>query len=93
VRVRALELENGNALAYSAASADAFVSECIAVAQVARYVAYNPFPECIQCGGLQGLYDGDPVMQRELAAASPAVSERIVGLQIDARGAVTFVTG
>jgi hypothetical protein len=89
VRVRALQFKNG-ATTWSATSARTFYSACLAipVEKLNQYVAYNPWPECIMCGGLKALEIEDPVIYRELSVATLPAADKIRGLQLVADGSV-----
>ena len=94
VRVRALELTSSHALVYSASSADSFVRNCVKISDevLNRYVAYNPWPECIMCG-LQDYFSDDPIMERQIATATLPAAERIRGVQIAADGEAVVIGG
>jgi hypothetical protein len=94
VRVRALELTSAHALVYSATSADSFIRACLRLPDdvINRYVAYNPWPECIMCG-LLDYYSDDPIMERTIATAVAPVAENIRGIQIAADGQTTVIGG
>jgi hypothetical protein len=89
VRVRALQLKGG-ALSYSPTSARQFYAACLAipVEKLKDYVAYNPWPECIMCGGLKELEIDDPVIYRAVSAATLPAAEKFRGLQLEADGSV-----
>jgi hypothetical protein len=89
MRVRALQLKNG-ALTWSATSYRTFYAACLAIPaeKLSRYVAYNPFPECIMCGGLKALEIEDPVIYRAVSGATLPAADQIRGLQLEADGSV-----
>lgn len=94
VRVRALEMTAAHALVYSATSGDSFKRACLRLPDdvIQRYVAYNPWPECIMCG-LLDYYSDDPIMERAIATATPPVAEKIGGIQIAADGEIAVIGG
>jgi hypothetical protein len=94
VRVRALEMTASHALVYSASSADSFSRSCLRISDevLNRYVAYNPWPECIMCG-LQQYFSDDPIMERQIATAVAPAAERIRGIEIAADGQAVVIGG
>jgi hypothetical protein len=96
VRVRALQFRNG-VTSFSNSSGRTFQKTCLVIRQdiLDRYVEYNPFPECIMCGvSLQDIYMGDdPLIAKQLAAATLPGADRLKGLQLEADGAVQFIGG
>jgi hypothetical protein len=94
VRVRALELTATHALVYSASAADSFYRACFKLPDevLSRYVAYNPWPECIMCG-LVEYFSDDPIMERQIAMATPPAAERIRGVEIAADGQASVIGG
>jgi hypothetical protein len=94
VRVRALELTAAHALVYSATSGDSLKRACLRLPDdvIQRYVAYNPWPECIMCG-LLDYYSDDPIMERTIATATPPAAEKIGGVQIAADGEIAVIGG
>jgi Fibronectin type III domain len=92
VRVRALQLRYG-ALSYSLSSGRTFKKTCLQISQeiLNRYVAYNPFPECIMCGRFEDIYQGDdPVIYKQLSVATLPAAERFKGIELEADGSVLF---
>jgi hypothetical protein len=93
VRVRALQIKN-NQLTYSAPSGRTFKRLCIRIPDdvLKRYVAYNPFPECIMCGDrLTDVYDGvDPAVIKQLSVATLPAADRFGGMTLEADGSVAF---
>jgi hypothetical protein len=89
VRVRALEFKSG-ALIWSATSARTFYATCLRIdpARLAGYVAYNPWPGCIMCGGLEQMQIDDPVILKAVSTATLPAADRIKGLQLEADGSV-----
>ena len=59
-----------------------------------HYVAYNPFPECIMCGRLEDIYEGDdPVIRKQLSVATLPAAERFKGIELEADGSVAVRSG
>jgi hypothetical protein len=89
VRVRALELRNGAPI-WSATSARTFYAACLIIdpSRLEQYVAYNPWPGCIMCGGLEQMEIDDPVIRKEVSVATLPATERLKGLQLEADGSV-----
>jgi len=89
IRVRALQFKNG-VTSWSATSARTFWSACLVISpeRLKQYVAYNPWPECIMCGGLKALEIEDPVIYKELSVATLPEADKIRGLQLEADGSV-----
>ena len=96
IRVRALEMTDlsPHALIYSQSSADTFVDSCLKISDeiLNRYVAYNPWPECIMCG-LTQYFSDDPIMERQVATAVQPAAEKIAGVQLKADGSVAIYGG
>ena len=92
-RVRAMQFRNG-AISYSLASGRTFKALCLRIPDeiLNRYVAYNPFPECIMCGlRLEDIYEGgDPVIRKQLSVATLPGAERFKGMTLEADGSVLF---
>ena len=75
------------------ASGRTFKKTCLQISQeiLNRYVAYNPFPECIMCGRFEEIYQGDdPVIYKQLSVATLPGAERFKGLEWEPDGAVIF---
>jgi hypothetical protein len=91
VRVRSLQYKNG-ALTYSSSSGRTFRRLCLISPEVLnRYVAYNPFPECIMCDRLSDILQiEDPIVYRRVSAATLPAAERFQGMQLEADGSVVF---
>ena len=89
VRVRALQYRNG-ALTWSPTSYRTFYRACLVIApdKLKQYVAYNPFPECIMCGGLKALQIEDPEIYRAVSAATPPAADKLRGLQLEGDGSI-----
>ena len=79
---------------YSASSGRTFRRLCIKISDdiLNRYVAYNPFPECIMCGlRAVDVYDGvDPAIIKQLSVATLPAAERFAGMTLEADGSVAF---
>jgi hypothetical protein len=92
-RVRALQFHNG-ITSYSASSGRAFSTTCLRISKeiLDRYVAYNPFPECIMCGKLEDIYTGvDPEISKQLSVATLPGADRLKGIEIAGDGSVRFI--
>jgi fibronectin type III domain protein len=97
VRVRALQVKN-NQLTYSMSSGRTFKRLCIYRIGddiLNRYVAYNPFPECIMCGlRATDVYDGvDPVVIRQISVATLPAADGLQAINLEADGSVRFIGG
>jgi hypothetical protein len=92
IRVRALEFRAG-ALIYSASSARTFQRTCLIISpeRLKQYVAYNPWPECIMCGGLEELLKDDPIMERAVLSAKLPAAERVSAVELEADGSVMIL--
>jgi hypothetical protein len=96
VRVRALQVKNAT-LTYSNSSGRTFKRLCIRISDdiLQRYVAYNPFPECIMCG-LRAIdvYDGvDPAIIKQLTVATLPVADGLKAINLEGDGSVRFIGG
>jgi Fibronectin type III domain len=91
VRVRALQAK-GPALSFSYPSGRTFKRQCLVIPQLdhSKYVAYNPFPECIMCGVREQLQIDDPVILRAIASV-PDAPERFGGMELRGDGSVRFM--
>ena len=96
VRVRALQVKNAT-LTYSASSGRTFRRLCIKLSDdiLNRYVAYNPFPECIMCGlRATDVYDGvDPAIIKQLSVATLPAADGLKAINLEADGSVRFIGG
>jgi hypothetical protein len=93
VRVRALQKRFG-VYTYSTSAADTFKRLCLQIPDkiISQYVEYNPWPECIRCGGLDYVHFDDPVIYRALEdVALP--QERFEGLKLDEQGGIIIIGG
>ena len=91
VRVRSLQAK-GSALTLSNPSGRVFKRQCLVIPQLdhSRYVAYNPWPECIMCGLREQIQIDDPVIQRAIASV-PDAPERFGGMVLPGDGSVRFM--
>ena len=97
VRVRALQVKNAT-LTYSNSSGRTFKRQCIYRIDddiLQRYVAYNPFPECIMCGlKATDVYDGvDPAIMKQLTVATLPGVDPLKSIQLEGDGSVRFIGG
>jgi hypothetical protein len=96
VRVRALQVKNAT-LTYSSSSGRTFRRLCIRIDDdiLQRYVAYNPFPECIMCGlKATDVYDGvDPAIIKQLSVATLPAADGLKAINLEADGSVRFIGG
>jgi hypothetical protein len=93
VRVRALQKRFG-VYTYSASAADTFQRLCLVLPDriVKQYVAYNPWPECIQCDRADFVRFDDPVIYEAIRGV-PLPQERVQGLQLDEQGGIIIIGG
>ena len=93
VRVRALQKRFG-VYTYSTSAADTFVRKCLVIPDhiIQRYVAYNPWPECIMCGRLENVLFEDPIIYRAIGDAV-LPQERFQGLELDGQGGIIIIGG
>src|SRR4051794_30141603 len=89
VRVRALQFKGG-VLTWSPTAARTFQRTClyIPIEKLNQYVEYNPWPECIMCGRLEEMQFDDPVIYRQVSAATLPAAEKFGGLELEADGSV-----